>query len=151
MSSFRQKTKTVTVSAIADEAPGIVRVWDDPTSSPLKNLTIIITGAFDATKVTYQMFLGGVFINSDSDSVPPYSSDAVSITGGVPHGGADEVGSSDVYAAKIISFGDYLFPMNNPSRSTNLRLPFFIELQNSNLVDITVNVTFISEPMETTV
>jgi hypothetical protein len=145
MSQYRQKTKTVVVP----DTNGVVRVWDDIAFTPLKNLVIYISGAFDATLVTAEVFMGGEFLNAAGNRIKPYSRDAVDINGGITQVASAPVGADTTIAAFFIEFPTKIFPANDPDKY--LSAPLYVELSNTALVDATVNVTFMAETLGTTV
>ena len=149
MPQYRQYSQTITITAGAPTR----RIWDKPSSVPYKNVSVFVSGIFDATNVTEEMFLGGLFTDG-TNAVPPYSSDVTTHTGGISQGVAAAVGASAAEAADFIYASTDTFPANQPKSKDDWVLgttPLVVQFVNGTGGDVTLHVTFISETVNTNV
>lgn len=149
MPQSRQYTTSLTITKGAPT----VRVWDKPSTVPYKNLCIYVSGAFDASNVTEEVFFGGIFTDG-TNQVPAFSENVTNHTGGISQGAAAAVGASVTEAANYIYQSTLIFPANHPKAKMGYVpgvTPVVVEFVNSTGDDINLTVTFVSETVNSNV
>ena len=146
MGQYRETTREVTIAAGAD-----TRVWDAPTGSPLKRMTIVVSSGgtpTTAANIDQEVLFGGQWAGT------PFDTDSTH-TGGVSQAAAAAL-TAATEVAHIIYEDVSLMPTNigGPTVQRNMRrygLPVVLELTNNGAAPITLFVTFISETIGTNV
>lgn len=148
MPQFNQTVKNVVVPT----GGAAYRVWDNPYSSPVKNLTIIVRSVgIDATDLSREVFFGGYFNDISGNRVAAYANGSVHV-GGISQAAAAAVGTSTSEAAYTIYSGTGVLPANIPGKSMGPNgYPIVVELKNTAATDMSVEVIFITEVISSNV
>jgi hypothetical protein len=141
MSQGRETTRIVTIASAAT-----VRVWDDPTSTPIRDLEIFVSteGTVPITgDIDFDVYLGGHWAAG-----APYA-DGSTHAGGIVQGTTTTItGATEV--AHNIYIGTFMLPSNRkvPVSSTITKgiggVPWVLEITNDKAVPLRLIVTFIS-------
>ena len=146
MGQYRQKTYAVSLEASGGADTD--RVWDVPTSEPLRQISVIISSKGEtlaAGNLDWDVLYGGKWAGT------PYAAGS-SHSGGVSQGSGAIAGGAEVLATVYNSTG--FIPVNSPAMPVsvdNQGFPVVVELTNNKAVPITVYVTFLSETINTNV
>ena len=146
MGQYRQITKTLELEAAG--GADTKRVWDVPTSMPLRQISVILSTKGETTaagNLDWDVLYGGKWAGT------PYAETSTH-SGGVSQGSGAIAGGTEVLETAYNSTG--FIPVNSPQMpvtTDNNGFPVVVELKNNKAVAVTVHITFISETISSNV
>jgi len=147
MGQYRQVTRTVVLDA-SGGANDTLRVWDVPTGTPLRQISIILSTRGTVTaagNLDWDVIYGGKWQGT------PYDLNSTHL-GGVSQSNGSIAGGAEVLGTIFDSTG--FIPANSPVLPVsvdNNGFPVVVELTNNKATALTVYVTFVSETINTNV
>ena len=152
MGQYREITKEVIIPS-----KGSIRVWDAPTASPIKDITVVVNsggGRYLATtsvasaaivsNLVHQVFYGGQWEGT------PFDADSTHTGGVAQYISAGFTAGPEI--AQLIYEDSSILPTNRVGSTVQHNMkkygwPIVLELSNATAADVTLYVTFVSESL----
>jgi len=144
MGQYKVVKRQITLEASGGADTG--RVYDAPSSMPIRGLSIILSTGGQPTAagdLDWEVYYGGTWAGVPFSSVHD---------GGVSQGNGTIGGGTEL--AHVVYVDEDLLPPNNAAGPNSMReygLPIVLELVNDKAEPITINVTFVTEHVLTNV